>query len=130
LRLQQGGPRKPKCGNVQYEIDVDLVKNALELRNCDPQPGDPEGKEPLRKRSKKLTPDQRAATDTAYAALSHRPGRGCGNDADPMTLIVTKQDGTKETYVGEQTACGKPPPEVAVGLEDFLSKVASIAFSR
>jgi len=130
LRLHQGGPKQRRCAFVAYEITIDLVQNTVELRDCDPKEGDPPGNEPLRKRpKKKLSPDERKTIEAAYAALSHEPGRTCGKDNGAKTLVVTTTDGSASSYVDAQSGCGSPPPEVAVGLPDFLKQVAGIAFS-
>lgn len=129
LRLQQGGPSTPKCAkSIQHEIEVDVAKSALVLRDCDPKPNDAPGASKLVTRSKKLTPEQRKTIEDAYAKLERAPGGNCAADASPTTLELTKNDGWKESFL--EQSCGNPAPDVARGLSDFMSTVSSIAFAR
>jgi hypothetical protein len=129
LRLQQGGPSTPKCASsIQHEIEIDVAKNNLVLRDCDPKPNDAPGASKLVTRTKKLTAEQRKTIEDAYAKLERAPGGNCAADAAPTTLELTKSDGSKESFLAQ--SCGNPAPDVARGLSDFMSAASSIAFAR
>lgn len=113
-----------------HEVTIDL-QNTTQVSNCDPAPGEPPGEEPLKKGTgKKLKPEQRQTIATAYGAMSSALGRGCGKDVARQTLIVTKKDGSKETFVDESSGCGPPPQPVAIGLPTFTAKLVSVAFAN
>lgn len=125
LRQEQGGPSIRRCNGIAYELEIDLTANALVYRLCDPDAKGPEGSEPLTPRRSKLGSVQKAELERAYAKLTHEPARGCGKDGGTLSLTVTPRSGKTERWVDQNWGCVKPPPEVALGLREFMMAATS-----
>jgi hypothetical protein len=129
VQSMQGGPSEARCNQIQFEITLEMDTGAWTYASCDPQPGDPSGKEPLRPRKGTLTPQRRASVEVAYAKMTRSGPRPCAADAGRMNLRLTRKDGTKESFADEHTACGPTAPEIAMGLREFASALVGAVLS-
>jgi hypothetical protein len=131
IKQGPGGPFRPKCGAIESDLSIDLKTNAFTWLTCEPKPGDPAGKAPLRPfKQGKLMPEQRKAIDDAYAGLTHGPARGCGADGGTLRLELAHADGRTESFLDDRWGCGQPPPEAIEGLGDFTSRVFAQVAAR
>jgi hypothetical protein len=135
LRIEAGpgGPAQRRCGGKRDETTIVVASGAWKKGRCDDatprgQPS-PTPDRPLSFRTGKLTVDQRAALEAAYAKVTQRPGPSCAPDAGALRLKLTLRGGQKLELADPLTSCAGPgdtPPPIADDLRELDRAVSAI----